>query len=214
MNDVRKHNIALVLGWNGLGETAGLRRNSVGFDKIKELAEKASSDNPLVMNAFLYAFVCPAKNFDLFLRENIDEISGDITSIAGKMDALEAFERNATSLRDAALCETYLAARDVAARRSARDERRTLATLLFSGPSTAEQIAQDLGIGEGLAARILRALALVIEEKEAGAFTLRSDTGTLAVVLYLLRSTLGVRPVYVLQRRIAARKSEAAHGAT
>ena len=200
--------IKLVLDWRDLGETAGLRRNTVGFSTIKRLAKDATSAEPLVINAFLYAFLCPAKNLDLFLIENLDAISDDLTSIEEKMRLLGGFERDATGLPDPGLRDLYLAARNMVARRSARDEQRTLATLLFSGPSTVEQIAHDLGIGENLAGRVLRVLGPVVEEQGTGMFVLRSDTDTLAVVLRLLRSTLGLNPVRVLRRRIIARNPE------
>jgi hypothetical protein len=103
----------------------------------------------------------------------------------------------------------YLAARNVVARKSARDEQRTLATLIFSGPSTTEQIAEDLGISENLAGRILRVLGAVVEGQASGRFALRAGTDTLAVVLQLIRSTLGLDPIRVLRRRIEAQKSEA-----
>ena len=209
MSDPVRHHIKLVLYWHDLGELAGLRRNTAGFDTIKSLAKNATSETPLVINAFLYAFLCPAKNFDLFLKENVDAISSDLARIEEKMRSLEDFEREAKSLRDAGLRKIYLAARPLAARKNARDELRALATLLFSGPSTAKQIAQDLGIRENLASRILRVLGSVAEERDPGAFTLRADTDTLAVVLQLLRSTLGLDPVRVLRRRIEARHSEA-----
>jgi hypothetical protein len=210
MNEPDEDDVSLVLNWHDLDESAGLRRNTAGFGTIKSLAEQANSENPLVINAFLYAFLCSAKNFDLFLKENVDVISSDVASIEKKMKSLAAFEREATSLREAGLRKIYLAARNIAARKSARDEQRTLATLLFSGPSTAKEIAQDLDISENLAGRILRVLGSVVEEQDPGRFTLRADTDTLAVVLQLLRSTLGLDPIRVLRRRIEARKLEVA----
>ena len=35
MTDALRDDIALVLDWNGLGESAGLRRNETGFGKVK-----------------------------------------------------------------------------------------------------------------------------------------------------------------------------------
>lgn len=68
----------------------------------------------------------------------------------------------------------------------------------------------EQAISENLAGRILRVLGPVVEEQVPGCFTLRADTDTLAVVLQLLRSTLGLDPIRVLRRRINARQSEAA----
>lgn len=204
MVESAKANIALVLGWVGLGDTAGLRRNDAGFLTIKEMAQRATADNPLKLNAFLYAVLCPANNLDLFLNEDVASIALDLKQISSKMQALTEFERDAGTWPSAALRETYLALRRVVARRTARDERRTLATLLFSGPSTTQQVSDELGISCGLVERVFLALAPVVERQIDHTYVLRSDTDTLAVVLHLLRSTLGVDPIGVLQRRIAA----------
>jgi len=207
MNDASGDHIKLVMTWDKLGETAGLRRNQAGFGSIKTLAEKATSDQPLVINAFLYAFLCPAKNFDLFLNENVDAVADDVGSIRSKLNLLEDFERDGKALSDPDLQRLYIAARNTVARKNARDERRTLATLLFSGPSSVEQVAEDLGISENLASRMLRVLGPVAEQTEQGHFALRTDTDTLAVVLHLLRSTIGLDPIPVLRRRIEAQKT-------
>lgn len=201
--------VKLVLGWKELSEDAKLRRNEAGFDRVKQLALEASADQPLKLNAFLYAFLCPAKNFDLFLTESMEEISEDVAAIDVKMNKLAEFEREAKKPPEPSLREPYLAVRAVVSRRTARDERRTLATLLFSGPSSSHQIAEDLGIPSDLAERILRALAPVVEHDDKdGAHVLHTDTDSLAATLHLLRSTLGVDPLAVLQRRMGTRRSE------
>lgn len=206
-----KDTVALALGWDALGETAGYRRNSVGFGQLKEDARAAAeSGTALRVNAFLYAFLCPAKNFDLFLQENFDAVAGQVDRIQEAMLALQHFERTGDDGLDSHLRSTYLALRRVVARRSARDERRTLATLLFSGPSTPEQISQDLGITVNLVERTLLALALVVDVSEDGTHVLNSEPESLAVVLQLLQSTLGFDPIRVLKRRIEARESERA----
>jgi len=206
MNDASEDHIRLVMNWDELGETAGLRRNEAGFGSIKTLAEKASSDQPLVINAFLYAFLCPAKNFDLFLNEDLDTVADDVGSIWTKLNLLEDFERDGNAISDPDLQRLYVAARNKLARKNARDEQRTLATLLFSGPSSTDQVAADLGISENLASRMFRVLGPVVEQTEQGRYALRTDTDTLAVVLHLLRSTIGLDPIPVLRRRIAAQK--------
>jgi hypothetical protein len=199
-----KEDVALVLSWEDLGDAASLRRNTTGFDKVKELAVKASPDAPLKLNAFLYAFLCPAKNFDLFLTEDTGTIREGVSEIAEKMDLLSRFEREAKETVPEWLLSTYLALRNVVARRTARDERRILAALLFSGTSTAEEIAADLGISGNGVERVLRSLEPVLRHPDEHRVALRADTDNLAVVLQLLRSTLGVDPLAVLQRRIAA----------
>ena len=195
--------VSLILGWDDVGDTAEFRRNSTAFGVIKALAAEASREKPLRLNAFFYAYLCPAKNFDLFLEENVDEITSDIADIESKMGHLEAFEREAEAI-DKTLRKTYLAVRHVAARANARDEQRTMAVLLFNGFSTADQLAMELGISENLAERCCRALHPVITEDDKGRFALKNDNETLASVLYLVRATLGLDPVSVLKRRIAA----------
>lgn len=195
--------IELTLGWTNLGDAAHLRRNEVGLEGLKTLAVNAGADQPFKLNAFLYAFLCPAKNLDLFLTENTDAIASGVGEISDKMKVLDGFERDAMTQPDEALVSRYLALRRVIARTSARDEQRTLAALLFSGPGTAQQVADDLGISENLAARMLRALGPVLQETD-GRFLICNDTDSLAVVLYLLRSTLGVDPITVLRRRVGA----------
>jgi len=216
VTDARKYHITLVLGWTGLGEAADLRRNTTGFAKIKALVEQTAGGSPLKLNAFLYAFLCSAKNIDLFLRENTGEIAGDVQRIAADMTALEDLERDAITPDDPSLHEKYLKVRQVAARANARDEQRALATLLFSGPSTGAQIADDLAIGENLAIRVLRALAPIVAqpEQDTAPFVLRSDPSSLAITLHLLRYTLGIDPIRVLQARIAADKGGVKSGST
>jgi hypothetical protein len=204
MNNASTYHITLLLGWEDLGDAAKLRRNTTGFDKIKGLVEKAENGSPLKLNAFFYTFLFPAKNFDLILRENTEPIAQDVQRIAEKMDVLEDFERDAIKPKDHSLQEIYLKMRHVAARRSARDERRALATLLFSGPSTGLQVAQDLGISENLAKRVLSTLAPCVSQpdKDTDPFVLCTDLNYLAVTLYLLRYTLGIDPIRVLHTRI------------
>ena len=150
--------VELVMDWHGLTETAALRRTTTGFSTIKELVAKADGDQPIKINAFLYASLCSAKNFDLFLKDDVDAISDDLDDIDRKMGLLENFEREAIPTGSPKLKETYLAVRPLAIRRSARDEQRTLAILLFNGPSTTEQIASELGISSNLAERAGRSL--------------------------------------------------------
>ena len=209
MTDEPETTVKLVLDWTGSGESAGLRRNETGFGQVKQLAQKASKEKPLVLNAFLYAFLCPAKNFDLFLREDIGDIANDIEDIDKKMGELADFEREAFDKPEEDLLKSYLALRKVISRRTARDERRALSVLLFSGPSTSMQIAEDLGIGNNLAERVLQAITPPISHSN-GQWALPTDTDTLAATLHLLRSTIGIDPVDVLKRRIAANKQEAA----
>lgn len=197
--------VDLVMGWMDLGETAELRRNSTGFSTIKELAANAAREQPIKINAFFYASLCPAKNFDLFLEENVEAIKDGVAEIDKKMDLLENFEREAIPTGSGSLEKTYLAIRNVAARPNARDEQRTMAVFLFNGPSTIEQIASELGISANLAERVCRALKPALDETDDKAFVLKADTDVLAVVTYLVRITLGLDPMSVLKRRIEVR---------
>lgn len=207
-----KKDIALVIDWKHDGAAAGLRRNQAGFGRIKDLVTQAGSEKPLRLNAFFYAFLCPAKNFDLFLSEDFADISEPIHAIDDKLRELSAFEREARQPASKDLRKTYLELRPVIARPTARDERRTLATLLFSGPSTAAQVAKELGIPANLVLRIFLALDPVLYRRDAERVVLRTDHNSLAVVLYLLRSTLGVDPLSVLKHRITELQGKAAQG--
>jgi len=201
MTDAGHYDVSLVMGWSAPGSGKELRRNTAGFSAIKERVAKSNDGNPLEINAFLYAFLVSAKNLDLFLRVNSESIKEDLKQIREKMAALECLEREGSNPNNDLLLSTYKSIRPVAARPSARDEQRTLAMLLFSGPSTAEQIKEDLDIDKNLAERILRALSVLVvqTEEDPNIFVLRSDTNSLAVTLYLLQYTLGIDPLRVLQ---------------
>ncbi len=201
MTDAGQYDVALVIDWSAPGSGTALRRNTTGFSAIKERVAKTHDDNPLEINAFLYAFLASAKNLDLFLRANDASIKGELKQISAKMAALELLEREGIEPHDNLLLSTYKRSRPIAARPNLRDEQRTLATLLFSGPSTPEQIKEDLGIEVNLAERVLRALAPLVEQtgEDPNLYALRSDANALAVTLYLLQYTLGINPMRVLQ---------------
>ncbi|MEM7311034.1 MAG: hypothetical protein AAF682_30470 [Planctomycetota bacterium] len=98
--------------------------------------------------------------------------------------------------------ERYLALRRAVARPSARDERRVLALLVFSGPSTFDEVEQDLGLRAGLAPRLLAPLL------DTGCLTLlngryRLVERTLPVVLFLLREKLGIDVTGPVERTFA-----------
>lgn len=208
MQNTTGETIELVLGWDDLGETAGIRRNQSGFSRIKTLAAVTNPGTPFKLNAFLYIFFGSAKNLDLVWIGNTKSISCKISKITKKMAQISDFEREAKGKPSDEPMKTYLALRKVVARRTARDERRTLATLLFSGPSTAKQVAADLGISTNLVERVFRALEPVLQRLDDKQVQLRDDSDNLAAVLHLLRSTMGVDPLAVLQRRISAQTKE------
>ncbi|MEL6815736.1 MAG: hypothetical protein AAFN68_12310 [Pseudomonadota bacterium] len=114
---------------------------------------------PCEIDLFAYAFLAGAKNFDLLLPLTgnnivIAQIQADCASA---LQALEDFERTGTLPPNLDELDTqqYLSIRRVISRPSARDELRTLATLLISGPSTALDLVRELGLNESLAQRIL-----------------------------------------------------------
>ena len=201
MSDTGHYDITLVIDWPTLANGESLRRNTTGFGTIKNLIAASRDNEPLEINAFLYAFLVSAKNINLFLKANDERTKAPIQTICDKMNAIARLEREGTKPEDDSLLRIYKRTRLIAARPNTRDEQRTLATLLFSGPSTPEQIEADLGIDKNLVARIFRALSPLIEQTEADSnrFVLRSDHNSLAVTLYLLQYTLGLEPVRVLQ---------------
>ncbi|MEM9088242.1 MAG: hypothetical protein AAGC93_05800 [Cyanobacteria bacterium P01_F01_bin.53] len=112
------------------------------------------------VDLFAYAFLAGTKNFDLLLPltpNNNIAIAQVQTDCALALRALENFERTGTlpPKFDELDAQQYLAIRRVISRPSARDELRTLATLMVSGPSTAPDLVRELGINEGLAQRML-----------------------------------------------------------
>ncbi len=180
-----------------------VRRNEIGFAQIKQRLLSRNNSIPYQLNFFLYAFLCPAKNLDLFLTVTLTtESLKKYDSIREKLNAIEKFERTGiVDSRQENVTSKWLEIRNVAARTTARDEQRTLATLLFSGPSTAEEIATDLGISVNLVKRVLQSIQSVLKTLKPGDEYCQLDTesDSLSATLYLLRSTLGLDPVAILK---------------
>jgi len=208
MKKTSEFDIELHLNWDSV---ENVRRNSAGYETIKNMVVDSDKQKPIKLNAFLYAFLCAAKNFNLFQNADMSKIEKKVEHIANLMEKLENFERDATDPQNKKLCKTYLSLRKVISLPNARDEQRTLIALLFSGPSTKKQIAEDLGISINLAARTLRTLSSVVDQI-IDHFVLRSDNESLAVVLFLLQSTIGLKPIHVLKRLII--EKENTHGKT
>ncbi len=178
-----------------------VRRNEIGFAQIKQLVASKSNTTAYEFNLFLYAFLCPAKNLDLFISVKLtEEDSRKFDIIQKNLNAIEIFER-AGLVIEKQLTNQWLEIRNVAARATARDEQRSLATLLFSGPSTAEQVATDLGISVNLVQRVMQSVQSVLKtaKPEDGCYQLETGTDTLSATLYLLRCTLGIDPIAVLE---------------
>ncbi|MCV6636343.1 hypothetical protein [Candidatus Albibeggiatoa sp. nov. NOAA] len=157
------------------------------------------------IDAFSYAFLKGAKNFDIVMPET-DSIEGSFRKIRRKMldemSQLEEFEREGYKPEDSKVMENYLALREVIASPAARDERRALATLLVSGPSTSEQIANDLGMPYGLSGLVLpvyEKIGVATRREELGETLFAITEEALPRVLFCLRETMGVDFIEVLE---------------
>ena len=149
------------------------------------------------IDVFVYAFLSGAKNFDFFLQCDTSR-SGPFHNaardIARTLHALEEFERRGEPLPGGLPVsrEQYLALRRIVSRPSARDERRALATLLISGPSTMDDVGQDLGLHYTLSLRTLDVFREhgVVEKRDDGVFAITKPA--LAMVVFVLRETMGI----------------------
>lgn len=190
------------------------RRRSRGFKKIQaffavlnEIVQQ-QADLPNIqceIDAFAYAFLKGAKNVDFFLPEQRNVDQGDSDLFRNRIvwhrrltRQLERFERRGSRTGlPASETEGYCELRRILTRASARDERRALATLLVSGPSTVEQISDDLGLPYTLGPRILPTLeGIGVLERRDGQYLIRVDA--LPRTAFLLRETLGIDLLEVL----------------
>lgn len=152
------------------------------------------------IDIFAFAFLKYAKNYDLFMvpsPANMRSVQEVVSEWQGAVQALEDFERLGAALEPSYsdLKDVYLKLRAAVSRPSARDEQRTLAILLASGPSTLEEISLDLGLNYSLNRRIMSALAATgaIEVREGEQEPRYVVTVTaLPVVLFLMRETIGL----------------------
>ncbi|MEA3413722.1 MAG: hypothetical protein U9R74_19655, partial [Pseudomonadota bacterium] len=117
------------------------RRRTGGFDAIKQfvaalvsISSEESGASPLIcrIDAFAYAFLAGAKNFDLIAppaRQGNEPFQSVLADWLHTTAALEEFERTGNPLPDDSpiTSDVYLNVRKVMARRSARDERNVLA---------------------------------------------------------------------------------------
>ncbi len=193
------------------GDDQLFRRRTRGFKDIKVFAGKLNQvlakhgdlgDVHLEIDAFAYAFLKGAKNFDFFLPETPAK-SGPYRDVLSEwnaqIEALETFERDGIA-SPSIDTKAYLALRRIVARKSARDELRALASLLMSGPSTQEEVGKDLGLAYGLAERILPTLQEieVLEFREDGRYAVRKEA--LPRVVFCLREVMGLDLLPVLER--------------
>lgn len=191
-----------------------LRRRTHGFEPIKRFVTalaslSAAEFSPATLvcqiDAFAYGFLKGTKNFDFLLPIN-PAINADFYSTQRHwlttFAALEAFERSGKPLpaKAGVSSEQYLAFREIIARPSARDERRALATLLVSGPSTLDDISTDLGLNYTLGQRALTVFEAigVIEIRHGGSYAIAMPH--LALTLFGLRETMGLDLLSVLPK--------------
>ncbi|MCJ8267769.1 MAG: hypothetical protein MJK04_00020, partial [Psychrosphaera sp.] len=188
------------------------RRRAGGFSQINAfIAGLLNKDTPFdghcEINLFAYAFLKHAKNYDFFTRfeqQNLTDIQQVIDDLTVKVGLLEDFERLGTALLGeiSKLKDPYLKLRAIAARPAARDEQRTLACLLITGPSTAKDIKLDLDLNFSLDQRVMSALVAtgtVVELKNCDNELVYSlNTKTLPVVVFLVRETVGLDVIDLL----------------
>jgi hypothetical protein len=184
------------------------RRIGEGAQPLKRFLAAVSSidgaDLVCHIDAFNYAFAKHASNIDLLLPETEERPGGFRASHEAawteRMARLEAYEWEGVE-PDPAEKQAYRRLRATMARRSARDERRALATLLVSGPATTEEISEELALGYTLSPRVLAPFA------DAGVVARRDEDKRYAIVmqhippiLFALRETMGVDPLGSLRR--------------
>lgn len=199
-----------------LGVDHLFRKSTAGAKPIKKFIgalaalPSASSDfSPCLchIDAFAYAFLKGAKNFDLLMPLAPAHNADFFQTWQGWQQiivALQQFERFGQPLPThcGITPDQYLSLRNVIARPSVRDELRALATLLLSGPSTMAQISEDLALNYTLGQRSLAVF------ENAGAIT-RYDGDVFAIapsalplVIFSLRETLGLDLLSSLPRHL------------
>ncbi len=194
-----------------LGLDELFRRHTAGFQPIKtfigamvDIQSPANIPQPPLchIDVFAYVILKGAKNFDFLLPLDCHAnvvFQRTRGAWSNALTALENFERLGEPLPGSigASVNQYLALRNIVSRASARDERRVLATLLVSGPSTLEQILKELGLNYSLGQRILSTFEdmSVVERRTVT----RSDAPVFAVSesalplsVFCLRETIGL----------------------
>ena len=152
------------------------RKRTRGFDDIKKLVGALTTieDNKKVnchIDAFAYSFLKGAKNFDLLLpfdKEQNNDFLEKYKTWSIIISNLEIFERTGKPYISEERKQQYLNLRKIVSRSSARDEIRTLATLLVSGPSTLKEVSKDLGLNYTLGQRTIGVFVNigVVEKRE------------------------------------------------
>ena len=179
------------------------RKSTPGFQPIKRFIATLLSleTQPLKqsivechIDAFAYGFLKGAKNFDLLMPYHPkpdDLLHQKYQDWSTQIAQLETYERTGQPI-DPALADQYKALRPILARPSNRDELRTLASLLISGPSSLEMIKNDLGLNFDLGQRTLSVFEPcgVVERRDNGLYAI--NTSALPLVIFGLREVLGL----------------------
>ncbi len=190
------------------------RRNVNGFGGIKKFVaslmsivtrEKDIGEIYCLMDVFSYAFLKGAKNFDFQLPERKGNFPKEVVGLdlfrkceekweEEILPALEEFERIGKPFPEGFNIEKekYLGLRGILSRGSARDERRSLATLLVSGPSTMGEISKDLNLNYTLGNRILGIFADIgiVKVQDNDKYIISLDK--LPLVVFFLREIMGL----------------------
>jgi len=185
------------------------RKEANGFNKIKEFISSLLSididgiDEILIyVDVFTYNFVKCAKNFDLFIPETKETKYINCCKNAfrnkqlewkNEIETLETFELEGKGSLTKDLKDIYLNFRKIILRRSARDEIRTLYSLLLSGPSTLNEISNDLGLDNTLSQRIVAAFENTkLIDKQIQTEKYYIQTKVIPMILFGLREILGI----------------------
>ena len=175
------------------------RKSTTGFKPIKQFVAALANNSETrtldcYIDVFAYSFLKGAKNFDLLLlfdRDKNREFIETYKKCLDKVAMLENFERFGQCINDD-LQNQYLALRKIISRVTARDEIRTLATLLVSGPSTLKEVSEDLGLNYTLSQRTIGVFKdiEVLEERDKQKYAIATEA--LPVVIFCLRETIGI----------------------
>ncbi|MDJ0582189.1 hypothetical protein [Crocosphaera sp.] len=186
------------------------RKSSKGFKPIKKFVGALStiediegkSEIACYINVFAYSFLKGAKNFDLLLPLDEQQDKKFIKTYQNwgqQIYDLENFERSGKEIEEK-IKKQYLALREIVSRPSVRDEIRSLATLLISGPSTLNEVSNDIGLNYTLGQKTLGIFERIDvvkrqeqekqKEKESTRYVIVKEA--LPVVIFCLRETIGL----------------------
>lgn len=188
-------------GDNLLNLDSTFRRRPSGYGPIQRIVSSLVDQEREIrcqIDAFAFAFLKGAKNYDMLMTvdpDSLRQVQTQLNEWKKAVDALTEFERRGNPLNEPwlSLKPIYLALRSIVGRASARDERRTLVLLLVTGPASSDEIKEDLRLNYSLSKRVMSALV------NTGALTYRKETShyairqeTIPVVLFLVRELMGL----------------------